>query len=268
MSLYPQTPQSIGQVLDRGFSMYRAIFKPMLVTSMALGLLAQLPALAQHSFMLMAPGGQPGVSAIVTALVMFLLWLIVYFGMYNGWVMSLDSVARGGKAYGFGQSISAGLPKILPVIGGGILFVLAFLAGLVLLVIPGIILLGSLIFFMYFIVLENQGALESLQSSHKLVWGNWWRSATILTVAGILYFVAMFIVMMVAGAAIGLSTAGAPSPEDARATVSITMVFFVLVQGVLNGLLMPLFTSIALVTFRDLMLRKSGADLAARAAAA
>ena len=39
-------------------------------------------------------------------------------------------------------------------------------------------------------------------------------------------------------------------------------------QIVVNALLMPMMVSILLVTYRDLQLRKSGSDLAARAAAA
>jgi hypothetical protein len=269
MSLYPQKPLSIGQVLDRGFAMYRAIFKPMLFTSMVLGLLAQLPALVQHGMIfIVGAGASPGALIGITVLVFALIWFGVYMAMYNGWVMSLDAVARGGQPYGVGQTISAGLPKMLTMVIATILFVLALLIGMLLLLIPGFILMGSLLFFYFFILLENQGAVAALKSSHRLVWGHWWRTVTIMTVAGLLYFVAVFIVMLIGGAALGLSAVGATSPEDAKGGIAASMLVFALVQAALNGLLMPLFTSIALVTFRDLQLRKSGADLVARAAAA
>ena len=59
-----------------------------------------------------------------------------------------------------------------------ILYGLAIVVGLILLVIPGIILSISLCLAFYLVALENKGAVDSLKSSHALVKGYWWRTAT------------------------------------------------------------------------------------------
>ena len=269
MSLYPQATLSIGKVLDAGFSVYRATFKQILPTSFLVAVVSQLPQFVPY-MMGSTAGGSPAAWATMGLgfIAGLIIWFFVYMSLYNGWIKSLDSLARGGPALGAGAMFSAGLSKVLPLIGAAILFVLAMLIGFVLLVVPGLILLISLVFFSYLIVLENKGAIEALKASHNLVWGSWWRTATVMTVASVIYFVAMFLVMGVAGAVIGISTFGGPTPEQAAAGVNTLVLVVIVLQVVLTALLLPMWNSLMLVLFRDLQLRKSGADLAARAAAA
>lgn len=262
MSFYPQAPLSIGKVLDGGFTLYRAVFKQILPLSFAVAVLAQLPQLVPY---LMAQGGA---TVMVGLAIGFIVWFVLYMALYAGWIQSLDGLARGGAAAGIGAAFSAGMGKVVPVIAAAILYMLAIVIGSVLLLVPGLILLLSLMFSMFLVVLENQGAVDSLKNSHKLVWGRWWRTATIITVGGAIYFVALMLVMGVIGAAVGLSTLGGPTPEQAAAGVNGAVLLILAAEIVLNALLMPIMGSIMLVLFRDLQLRKSGADLAARAAAA
>jgi hypothetical protein len=263
MSLYPQTPLSIGKVLDNGLSLYRSVFKTVLPLSFVVALLAQLPGLWPY-FLKPGMGMGPGVGLLVG----FVIWFVAYMAVYAGWLKSMDSLASGNAALSVGGAFSAGLPKVLPMLGASILFMIALTIGFVLLVIPGIILMISLLFFWFLIVLEDQGAIDSLRNSHALVWGNWWRTATILTVAGVIYMVAIFLVMGIAGAVVGLSMLGGPTPEQIASGPGAAVLIILGIQVVLNALLMPMMVSIMLVMFRDLQLRKSGSDLAARAATA
>ena len=266
MNLYPQAPQSIGKVLDSGFSMYRAVFKRILPLSFVVAVLSQAPQFLPY--MIASTGGSPGTALVVGMVVGFLAWFVIYLALYGGWLKSMDTLARGGEALGAGAAFSAGLPKVLSVIGATILYMIAILIGSVLLVIPGVILMFSLLFFWFLIMLENEGAIGSLTASHKLVWGNWWRTVTVISVGGVVYMVAVFLVVGLTGVVVGVSALGGPTPEELAAGPGAAMLIVLTMQIVVNAVLLPMMNSLMLVLFRDLQLRKSGADLAARAAAA
>ncbi len=59
-------------------------------------------------------------------------------------------------------------------LGAGLLTGLAFVAGLICLIIPGIILILKLQFFGYFMVDKNTGAIDSIKSSYKMTAGLSW----------------------------------------------------------------------------------------------
>jgi hypothetical protein len=256
MSLYPQAPQSIGKVLDGGFTMYRAVFKAILPLSIAVAVFAQLPGLWPF---LVNPADLMHLSTASGLMLLagFVVWFALYMALYAGWLKSLDALARGGSALNVGAAFSAGLPKVLPMLGATILFTIALMIGLCLLVIPGVILMVSLMFFWYLIVLEDQGAIASLRNSHKLVWGNWWRTAAILTVAAVIYLVAVLVVFGVIGAIVGMSAWTGPKPEQMAAGPGVAVLVLIATQVLLNALLLPMFMSVTLVTLRDLQLRQA-----------
>jgi hypothetical protein len=253
MSLYPQAPQSIGKVLDGGFSLYRAVFKAILPLSIAVAVLAQLPGLWPFVVNPMNLNLATGVMLLVG----FVVWFALYMALYAGWLTSLDALARGGGALTVGAAFSAGMPKVLRMIGASILFAIALLIGLCLLVIPGLILMISLMFFWYLIVLEDQGAIASLRNSHALVWGNWWRTTAIVTVVVVIYMVAILLVLGILSAIVGISAWMGPSPEQMAAGPTGAVLAFIGAQVALNALLMPMFMSVMLVTFRELQLRQA-----------
>ena len=63
-----------------------------------------------------------------------------------------------------------------------ILFTLAVMIGTLLLIIPGLILMVSLLLCFPTALFDRQGPGFRLTESHRLVWGNWWRTAAILSV--------------------------------------------------------------------------------------
>ncbi len=261
MNFYPQAPLSIGQILGSGFAMYRAVLKPVLPLSLLLGVLSQLPQLTPYAIASYV-AGEFSATMMVTLCAGFFIWFGVYLAFYNGWIVSMDALARGGQALSAGQAFSAGLPKVLTVIGGFILFMLAITAGLVLLVIPGLILMGSLFFFWYLVMLENQGAVDSLKNSHKLVWGHWWHAMTVVGVVFLIYFVAFVIVGVIGAVVFGVTGAG-ETPEGLVAGPGAGVLIFLALSAVLNALLLPLWNSVTLVLFRDLQLRSLAAPAAA-----
>ena len=252
MNHYPQAPLSIGKVLDAGFSMYRQILKPALPLAIALGVVSQLPQVVPY---MIAKEGGFG----VTLGVGFLIWFVLYFALYNGWIVSIDRMARGEAPLDFGAAFGAGIGKVPSTLLAVLLFMVALCIGLVLLVIPGLILMVTLFFFWYFILLENQGAVASLKSSHKLVWGNFWRTTAVITVAAVIYVVALFAIGGILGLVIGVSMFRDPTAEELAAGPGVALLVFASVQAVLTALLLPMWTSLTLILYRDLQLRQKAA---------
>jgi hypothetical protein len=250
---YPQAPLSVGKVLDAGFSMYRHILKPALPLAIALGIVSQVPQVLPY---MIAGGHAPGLVTVLGLLA----WFVLYLALYNGWIVSADGMARGEAPLGFGAAFGAGLGKVPGTLLAVVLFMVALCIGLVLLVIPGLILMVTLFFFWYFILLENQGAVASLKSSHALVWGgNFWRTTAVVTVAAVIYLVALFAIGGTLGLLIGVSMFDDPTPEELAAGPGMALLVFATVQVVLNAVLLPMWTSLTLVLYRDLQLRRAAA---------
>jgi len=145
-------------------------------------------------------------------------------------------------------AIALGLKKLPSMLLASVLYTLALIVGSLLLVIPGLILSLSLAFFAYLLILENEGAYQSLKSSHKLVWGNWWRTATVFMVVIMIVFVLIGII------------AGATGSLDQEFGI------FDVITNLFAAIYMPYFYCLAYVQYRDLKLRAYGGDLEARLA--
>ncbi|HEY0940215.1 MAG TPA: hypothetical protein VGE08_08975 [Steroidobacter sp.] len=262
--IQPTQPQGIGGVLDTAFQLYKASFAFVWPISLLLAIVGMPPTLYW-----MFSGAQlpetGGVSVSIGAGLGFdpgdplgsIIGLIS--GILTMWTMSALYLKQ--RAVGVDESLSIGdalkraLQRLPALVGASILFVLAVVIGLVLLLLPGLILMVSLMMYMALLLFENKGAVESLTGSHKLVWGNWWRSTAILTVALILVIV-IFIALGVVAAIV--------APFAGLIMEDIVMVGELVFNAVFNVLLMPFFTAVMIALYWDLKLRKEGGDLAAR----
>jgi len=175
---------------------------------------------------------------------------------YSAIYLRIDSVADGSIGAGALRSALRKLPLLIALI---ILNMLALMVGFILLIVPGLILIVSLVLAMPILLLEDKGPIDSLTSSHKLVWGNWWRTAAILTVGGIIIFV-LYVILGLLAAAVAPFLAGGEA-----AVAAVVSLFIVLA---LAGILIsPYFVSLILNIYWDLKLRREGGDLSARAEA-
>lgn len=261
-NLYPQSPQSVGRVLDAGFRLFRASFRSVLVLSMTLSTLINLPQVAQ----LMGSPEQGSTASESLALAFVLVCVPLYLAGYMGMMVALDAVARGAPVPGFKDCFSAGLNRLLTGVGAMALYVVILLFGFLLLVIPGLVLMISMGFSLILIVLERRGAVESLRASHALVWGHWWRTAAVLTVGGLLYYLPSLLVGGVLGFVLAVAD-GNPVVEGAAEIDPLVMAGVLATQILVAGLMLPLLNAVTLVQFHDLKLRRSGSDLLARASA-
>lgn len=247
-------PRGIGQVLDSVFQLTRAAFLPLLPFAVITGILGALPLVYMAwTGVLNDPARLATLELSASYWIATLVILPVMFVAYGAAVLRAESIAQGRPA-GLGESVRGVLPKLVTIILAAICFALAVGVGLVLLVVPGLILMVSLYMFLPAILLDGKGIVESLTHSHKLVWGNWWRTASIVTIAFIVVYVLFLVIGIVLGIAIGFASADPASLFLAN-----------LVTSVLGGLLvMPFFTALYVEIYRDLKMRKSGGDLAAR----
>jgi hypothetical protein len=123
-------------------------------------------------------------------------------------------------------------------------------------VIPGVILMLSLAFYQMLIVVDGNRTFASLRASHRLVWGNWWRTATVFLVPAVLYLVIYVVLALVLGMVIPFTDG-----EGGRTTLEFAINVMTIGVGTFS---MPLFYSVALAQLNDLKLRKQGLDLEAR----
>lgn len=257
----PTEPGSIGHTLDAGFKLYFVAFKQVLVLSILAALSVSVP---MHVMVLVMPtmaaeGSAPAGGFLAVLIAGFTACMIFYMGIYLATLCRLGAIAQG-RSRTLGDCMGVGLRKIIPVILAALLYSLAMMGGFMLFVIPGLIVWVSLAFFGLCIVLDEDGIIESLRHSHRLVWGNWWRTAIIGTVVLIVYYViylAVEVPFAVADRMIFDSEFGA-LPGLGQTILSL------LGDVIATVVTFPLITSVMVAVYHDLKLRKEGQDLEAR----
>jgi hypothetical protein len=255
-------------VLDSGFRLFVASLKPvllLLVITAIINIIMQyamfqtmLPAqqfsteeeIAQHMAAMMP-------QILGTSLIIWLVSLI----LYNAILSRVGAVASGdnGELY---DSLMTGIKKVIPVFIAAILYTLAISVGFMLLVIPGLILMVTLLFFQVLIVVDDEGMVASLKRSHNLVWGNYWRTTAVILIPFIIMYALIMVVAFIAGFFGAFS-----SPEVMHGQVHTTFGLFDVLMAGVSVLMVPLLDSIFIAQVNDLKLRKSGSDLEQRMSA-
>jgi hypothetical protein len=251
----PDSPQSIGKVLDSGFRLFAYSFKHVFFLVLIAAVAIALPN------MIFGNTTDPQVMAqsVGPMLAMLLVGWLVFLVFYNAVFYRMNALADDRDA-GAGEAIGAGLRKMLPVLGAGILFSLAVMVGSLLLLIPGVILMVSLILYVPLIVCDDEGVFSALRTSHNLVWGDWWRTTAVFLVPFVVYIVVYMAVAMIVGAVAGASAVTSGEVGDSVYTmINVAMV-------VISVIAYPFFAAIMLVQLNDLKLRKRGGDLEAQLA--
>jgi len=247
-------PQGIGKTIDSGFKLFFASFKSVIVLALIVGALNVLPQFMMPS---LATGGPVDPSSVgMTMLIVFVALIVLSLILTAAMIAKVGAVAHG-SSISLGASLGRGLKAFFPMLLGTILYAIAIMIGSVLLVIPGIILMLSLIFYSYIIVLEGAGPIAALKTSHNLVWRNWWRTALLLTIVLILVYVLLLGLTIPVSIALPLVM---PMQEDPM----MFMYAFNIIYGVIYAIITPLMLALFVVVYYDLKARKGGADLAAR----
>jgi hypothetical protein len=263
MTMKPTQPQSIGTVLDTAFQLYKGSLLKVIPLSLIIAVASLVPYI--YVFIRASSTGFRDPAVMATLMSGSGYWLAALGAMVlSTWGMAamyarLDAIA-GDESLTNGAALGIATSRLLATLIAFLLFALAVGFGLVALLIPGLILMVSLMLSMTLVIVENKGPLTALSSSHKLVWGHWWRTAAILTIGFIIFFVLYFAVMFVMGMAMPFVFRGG-NPDD---IVMMTQIFAVVLVGVVSLAVSPFYCALLLAIYYDLKLRKEGGDLAAR----
>jgi len=258
-------PSGIGRVLDSGFKLFVASLKPVLLLIIVTAIINVIMQYAMFQTMLPAQGftteeemAQYMLSIMPQLVgVSIIMWLVSII-LYNAILSRVGEVAKGGSGELY-DALLVGIRKAFPVFIAAILYTLAISVGFMLLVIPGLILMITLLFFQVLIVVDDEGIIASLKHSHRLVWGNYWRTSAVILIP---FFIMYALIMVVAFAAGFFGAISTPDMADGQMHMTFG-VFDILMAGV-SVLMVPLLDSIFIAHVNDLKLRKSGSDLEQR----
>jgi hypothetical protein len=243
---YASEPLDIGQVLDQGLKLFRHCFKSLLPLIILVMGVTFLSSMSSGAVINSADFSVEDLTAgfFGTMLVFTLVLVFLYMVMIFHCVSIANHENRS-----LADSFLPALKKIVPMILIYILYTIAIIVGLILLLIPGLILMITLMFGFYAMIIEDTGPIKSLRRSHFLVWGNFWRTTVVITVAGLL-MIALYLAL---GLTAGLFGAFG-DPDTIILTTNI-------LSALTTPLLQPLIICIGLVLYHDLVLRKEGIDL-------
>jgi len=252
MFQYANQPQSIGKVLDNGIRLCLSSFKSVVGIALLGAIISNIPNLltpTPHAGQALQAGQMKQLGGIM------LIASFVGMAFFNALIYRINASASNEET-SLGAALITGLKKLIPVLIGMLLYILIVMLGSVLLVIPGIILMMSLFFYSILIVVDDRTIFDALKTSHRLVWGNWWRTSTVLMVPAALMLVIYSAIGFVAGVGAGLS-----GGVEQTTGMPVTVTLFSIAVGTIGG---PLFYAIMLVQLHDLKLRKQGLDLEQR----
>ena len=265
----PPRPQSVGEILDSAFRIFRATLVKSLPYAVAAVIAGQLPNiyyLLSGRSMLQGLTGQfkdPVWDAL------YILGYLIAVALWSAVLLRQYALATGHPADTSAELSTAvrRLPAmvLLGILTGcaiGIWFVpglalqgTARLGAFLLLAIPACYMAVALSCGWAVLLVTGKGAVASLMHSYRLTSGSFWRLTLIYTVA----FVLLMVLYMVSGLIAGLVSVLLGHGDIAVITAATT-VFVVILSAVGT----PFFWALALAVLGDLSVRKEGADLAQR----
>jgi hypothetical protein len=267
--MYASEPKTIGGVLDAGFALYRTGFREVTVTAAkGFALVLFFEVLMELIFgvstasvgNVMDPEG--ALPADMLAYLGYLpVYMVVMIATFAAVALHLHRIASGADDAGRGI-YGAGLRRLPAYVGTIILYFLVVFLGMLLLFLPGMWAMVAFLFSYYVVVTEKLGPFRSMSRSYQLVKGNWWRTATVFTVAMIVVMIIQSAVVTVPAFVTGFLAA---SGEEISTTWFLVLNFLSAVGQTLS---VPLLTAMILTLIHDLSLRRSGEDLEARLEAA
>jgi hypothetical protein len=184
---YEIRAMSLAEILDMGFRLLRNHFGLLLGISAVVYLpYAVLAGLFEATFDSQALGGDLSLSLIS----IWLLLALVAFTLVSPLVTCAITHALGelylGRPTSIGGAFRAALPRLLPLAGTWLLAAFAILAGLLLLVVPGLYLMLAFTLVTQIIMLEGLAGVPALGRSRHLMQGNLLRAFALGLVVALL----------------------------------------------------------------------------------
>ena len=270
MSTLDLRPLSIGELLDRTFSLYRRNFLLFIGISAIPQLLVLTLQLAQIAFMPSRIPIRPSVatdfqaagsgfstggamSFVVVAIVGLIVYMIAYLFSQGGTVFAVSEIYLG-KATTIGQSLGRVRGELGSLFGVIILNGLVTGVSFLLLIIPGIYMACRLCVCIPAALLENLGPRESLERSFGLTKDNAGRAFLILFLYCVILYAALFLFDI--PFAIGIQFES-HNPSMIRLLTALMQVG----NFVAGVLITPVLTIASSIFYFDLRVRKEAFDL-------
>ncbi len=236
----PTSPQPLGKVLDQGFQLYVMTLQQALPLSFAVAALNLLLELWLPPPVIAALPGSPEFSAEMLSWLSEVAPQLLIFALFSLILSNALLYRIGAFMYGLPSVILATL-----------IYVAAVFAGSLFMLLPGLFLSMTLFFYMPLILLDNEGPLGALIQSHRLVWGHWWATSTLIGMAALMLLGAIGIATLLL---YGLLFSVLGFDED---SVQQLLKF---TNMILGALLNPLLYAMILATYHDLKVRREEAN--------
>jgi hypothetical protein len=161
---------SIRRVLRQAWELYTKSFLRFVATAAVIFVVLEFFAAVSES----SAHAHNWAAAALWGIVSFLLWIVGTFWLQGALVEAVSDLRGGNTDLSIGELYQRTQPLLPALIAAGFVAALGIAAGLVLLVVPGLILLTRWIFIVPVIVLEKKSAGESFGRSWQLVKGSSW----------------------------------------------------------------------------------------------
>lgn len=293
----PSAPLTIGGVLDDWLRLFRSSLGtcwPIALVAAAAGALVQFavtppapaPGLSPWQALLHYGSTQSGAVVFLADIGLGLIALLVYAALLT----QQAALMRGEQPFAFGTALAKGLRRLPQMVLGWVLLVLIAAAiwvpagigaavlvpfrhrpGALPIAILGIIAFGLVtVYVMVRLQLwigvmfaENRSGASSLGRSWDLVKGHWWRVTGLVFVSGVVVGILVWAASAVLGMLVGFLGVHGTGPDLLVRRIQLVGA----VSQVVRLLTMPLLTAVWLAIYHDLIVRREGGDLAARAEA-
>jgi len=168
-----------------------------------------------------------GVSGPLVSIVSFLTGLVLQGALMRA---SIDDLS--GKSVSIGASLNAALGVLFPLLGLGIVVGVGIIAGMILLIVPGIILAVRWSVAAPVVVAERVGIFDAMGRSAKLTENNRWAIFGLMVLYAIVVWVVSIVVMLaIPGAVIGF---GGGATGGALITFAVVMALLQALQSLIG----------------------------------
>lgn len=244
------TPQEVGDIVLQGLALGRRAYWRLFTLTSLLAFLNLMPVLSQ----VWGKGDQPVDTDPMTSslhnqnLPLKFLVLAVSMPIIVMILRRIDMLARGQSEL-MDVELRHALRAWLPMLMALIVYAVSVFLGIVLLIVPGVILMLSLGFWLYAVAVDGLGPIQSLNLSHNLVWGRWWRTLGFVLLVSVPLLMMMFSVLVILAS---MHLAG-----DLHAQPNNRYLFEVgIVLMIFTAVFYPFIYSIFYLYYRDLKLRR------------
>lgn len=243
MPLFPNERLPIVEIYREGFHAWKKVFSRVQLLSFLAFLWAAVPYLLlpqfhhyQFNYMLVKM-----VDQILVTIVYMLGLLVLYAAVYH----RIDKILMEEKS-SFGESLLAGLKKLIVLVAAVLLSAAALAVSYAALGFPGIYVTLVLTFFYPLVVTEDKNPWQAFKECFELVWKNWWRTAAIILVPTLIFFAINFAIDYFL-----IKIYDIYHPDQGLAAI-----YPHLIRLVLAAFYFPFIASLILIQLNDLKIRK------------